>query len=524
MSSINGQHTPNDSTATERIDIRPGVSILSVLRHLNYQPWYALAEFVDNALQSYLDLRHKLAQTDGSDHTLRVSIDVDRAEKRITIRDNAGGIHEDDYERAFRPAEIPPDRTGLSEFGMGMKSAACWFAPRWSVRTSALGEPVERTISFDVNQIVEDSLEELEVQAQPVPSDQHFTEIILRDVHKLPRGRTIAKIKEHLSDIYRFYTRKGMLELRFNGEALEYDPPDILEAPYHKDPSMEAVQWRKEIDFDFGGGLRAKGFAAIRETGSTSKAGFSLFRRNRVIEGSGDEGYRPQYIFGRSNSYTYQRLFGEIHLEGFEVSHTKDGFQWGENEEPFLELLKEQLNADPLPLIDQSEGYRKRSNSSTLKPKAQRVVDRTTTSIVRDVPSAMDGHDPTPSADLLPEHLPAVELLADREIEVRYRDHCWRVTVEMHNDPAVGDWLEISDRSLLSENGEQVREVKIRLSLAHPFMVQFIGSSEKRLEPVLRVATALALAEEDAYDAGVSQASTIRRNVNHLLREALHRE
>ena len=37
------------------------------------------------------------------------------------------------------PAAIPPDRSGLSEFGMGMKSAACWFAPRWSVRTKALG-------------------------------------------------------------------------------------------------------------------------------------------------------------------------------------------------------------------------------------------------------------------------------------------------------------------------------------------------------------------------------------------------
>ena len=37
------------------ISIRPGVSILSGLRHLNYRPWYAVAEFVDNSLQSYLD-------------------------------------------------------------------------------------------------------------------------------------------------------------------------------------------------------------------------------------------------------------------------------------------------------------------------------------------------------------------------------------------------------------------------------------------------------------------------------------
>jgi len=38
---------------------------------------------------------------------------------------------------------------------------------------------------------------------------------------------------------------------------------------------------------------------------------------------------RPEFIFGTGNSYRRQRLIGEIHLEGFEVSHTKDGFQWG---------------------------------------------------------------------------------------------------------------------------------------------------------------------------------------------------
>ena len=37
----------------EAVSIRPGVRVLSVLRHLNYKPWFALAEFVDNALQSY---------------------------------------------------------------------------------------------------------------------------------------------------------------------------------------------------------------------------------------------------------------------------------------------------------------------------------------------------------------------------------------------------------------------------------------------------------------------------------------
>jgi hypothetical protein len=119
-----------------RISIRPGVSILSVLRHLNYRPWYAIAEFVDNSIQSYLDHRSELEAVEGPSFLLNVQIELDPNDGgRISIRDNAAGIHEADYARAFRPAEIPPDTTGMAEFGMGMKSAACWFARDWSVRT-----------------------------------------------------------------------------------------------------------------------------------------------------------------------------------------------------------------------------------------------------------------------------------------------------------------------------------------------------------------------------------------------------
>ncbi len=58
---------------TQIVNIRPDVSILSVLRHLNYRPWYALAEFVDNSLESFLTHRQQLAEADGSGSKLRVS-------------------------------------------------------------------------------------------------------------------------------------------------------------------------------------------------------------------------------------------------------------------------------------------------------------------------------------------------------------------------------------------------------------------------------------------------------------------
>src|SRR5687768_9998541 len=121
-----------DQTTT--VNIRPGVSVLSVFRHLNYKPWYAVAEFVDNALQSYLTNLAELQSLHGDTLKLRVDIELDSTDGgQLTVRDNAAGIHSRDYDRAFKAAAIPPDRTGLSEFGVGMKSAACWFGNEWSV-------------------------------------------------------------------------------------------------------------------------------------------------------------------------------------------------------------------------------------------------------------------------------------------------------------------------------------------------------------------------------------------------------
>ena len=47
------------------VNIQPDVGVLSVLPHLNYRPWYALAEFVDNSLESFLRYRAEVDSADG---------------------------------------------------------------------------------------------------------------------------------------------------------------------------------------------------------------------------------------------------------------------------------------------------------------------------------------------------------------------------------------------------------------------------------------------------------------------------
>ena len=401
---------------------------------------------------------------------------------------------------------------------MGMKSAACWFALRWSVRTSALGERVARMVHFDIVDIVNDEIEELAIHEIEEKPESHYTEVVLEDIFQVPVGRTIAKLKEQLTDIYRAFIRDGLLELHFRGEMLTYREPRVLRAPYFKDKDGQDRKWWKPIEFDFGDGLSVQGFAALRETANTAKAGFSLFRRGRVIQGSGDEGYRPSYVFGSSNSYRYQRLFGELHLDGFEVSHTKDGFRWDENEQPFLELLREHLDSAELPLLKQAEGYRVRVARAQLAATARQAVMNTTRALETRLTEILPAVAAAEPVDTPTEEAPHESTLAARRFDIRFRDKNWTINVELTNDPAESQWLVVSDTA---ETRKEPRRLDIRVSLAHPFMVRFAQTDTEDVEALLRVAAAIALAEVLARDSGVCKAGTVRRNVNDILKDAL---
>lgn len=503
-----------DSALPGRISIRPGVSVLSVLRHLNYQPWYALAEFVDNSLQSFLAHRLDIGRADGRKAKLRIDITVDPRASTIVIRDNAAGIHARDYQRAFRAAEVPPDRTGLSEFGMGMKSAACWLAPRWTVRTKALGEDAERTIAFDISKIVRDSIEELSFSSSRALRRAHYTEITLSGIYRMPVTRTLAKIRTHLASIYRTFIRKRLLEIRINGEpALQYEEPSVLIAPPIGKPRSHAVAWRKRIDIALGGERRVRGFAAIREVGSTSGAGFALFRRGRLIQGSADEGYRPALIFGRSNSFVYQRLFGELELEGFDVSHTKDGVRWDEAEDDFLALLKQELDSAPLELLRQAREYRAKPSRKDSRAAAGGSPDRASLQQVgRQERLAHPGPGPGIRAGA---RFSSKSSPSKRVIQLERNGTEWEISVELCRH-AIDAWYEVFDQ----EPRRGVRRLAVRLSLIHPLNSLLGATRSRSLEGIVRLAAALGLAEVTARDAGVRKAGAVRHNLNELLSEA----
>lgn len=502
-----------------KINIRPNVSMLSVLKFLEYETWFALAEFVDNSISSYLNHEKELKKLHGDKFQLEVIIEINDPEHKIIIRDNAGGIEQSNYSRAFRAAEIPLDTSGLSEFGMGMKSASCWFSDLWTVRTKAFNEDDERTVKFDMNKIVEDKLEDLEFTTKPADKNKHYTIIELLNVNKMPRRKGLGKVKSHLASIYREFIRKGIIKLIVDNTELQFEEPKILEASKFDEPNGEKIKWKKEIDFGLEDGLSVKGFVGIRETGSTAEAGFALFRRGRVIEGSFDNGFRPEFIFGAPNSYRFQRVFGELHLEGFDVSFTKKGIQWDENLDVFLQCLKDELSHDSFPLLIQAEKYRVRANDTDYRNSGIKALSHTVSDFEKKAPEAIKETFENPKIDNDVEvELPKTDKRIYKAFKVTFNKINWLISIELSYDPSLNELFEVGPHLIREPSTEpNVRQIGIRLSLTHRFMVEYAGAENSKIEPILKIMAAMGLAEIIAKESGAKTQGEIRRNFNQLI-------
>ncbi len=508
------------SKKIDSVDIRPTVGYLSILPSISYKAWYAIAEFVDNSLQSYLDNKTKLKKIHSSSWKLRIGIYITKS--KIQIIDNAGGIAEKDYSRAFRAAARPQNREGLSEFGMGMKTAACWFSPVWEVKSKAFGESVQKTVKFDIAKIVKDDIEELDIKEIPAKRDQHGTEITLFQLRRGHEGPTKKKIKDHLASMYRFYIKKNEIEIRVNDEKLEYKMPPLLHAPFFHEVGVvknnKKIKWYKNISFKYANSKIANGFAGIFDEGNigfakTKYAGFNLFRRNRLIKGVGEnEGYRPQEIFGNPQSHSYQRIFGEIHLDDQEVSHTKDEFLWDDQElVEFIDKLKKSLQKSDVNIFEQAKNYRLDRRSRDIKIQTSEGLDGaiklapTALKILQEskIPKQVEG----------PKEKPKPKDKEVRRKQLKYEGYVWNFEIILNYDKNERDWIQVY------EKGNRTKDITITVAMGMGFTQQYFGSKPEEVEGMLALIEYIALAEIVEKDRGTSKAHAIRMSLNEIIRQ-----
>jgi len=316
-----------------------GLDTITSYRRLAYTVWHALAEFVDNSTQSYFNNSEELdAAFAGEDEDLRVDITYGRDEGLIRISDNAMGMSREELDYALVVGNRPANQSGRSKYGMGMKTAACWLGNNWTVRTKKLGESAEIRVEIDVQRIAAGDTELPTREIDGQPPEAHYTIIEITDLNRPLYGRQHGKLRDFLCSMYRQDLKDETLDLRFQGEKLEWSFPDDLFLQ-----ARDGTRYKKSFDFEISG-KAAKGWIGILERGSRAKAGFSILHAGRVVKGW-PEAWRPGSIYGQvqgSNDLINQRVVGEIELDDFDITHTKDDILWsGEEADEVEEKLKD---------------------------------------------------------------------------------------------------------------------------------------------------------------------------------------
>jgi hypothetical protein len=324
------------------LEFKVGPESINNFRRMDYEPWYAIAEFVDNSTQSYFDHKAELDRALEADgESLHIAITYDRPNRYLRIADNAMGMSYEELQHALHVAHPPANPNGRSRYGMGLKTGASWVGNRWKITTKKLGESKEYQVTVNVPEIAagKPGLEESDVDR---PTDKHYTIVEIFDHNRDWHGRTLGKIADYLSSMYREDFRRGILTLEWRGQRLTWaDPDDKLLT------TRNGETYKKDFRFEVDG-KQIHGWVGILSRGSRSEAGFSILHAGRVIRGWPDS-WRPSSLYGQhggSNDLINQRLVGEIHLDEFEVTQTKDNILWFGNQEEEVEEALEQQAGD----------------------------------------------------------------------------------------------------------------------------------------------------------------------------------
>lgn len=361
------------------VNVSPDMAMYNLLKNQGYETAYALAEFIDNAIHAW--------QQNKATSPLSVTIkfyshQYKDAKKRnsIEVIDTGPGIARNQIASAFKPAKLPASK-GLSEFGIGMKTAAVWFADEWALTTRPAKDTQKYHFQFNLEDLLKSGSDTVAVVESSREENKPDGTIIF--LHNLRRPITKDKYEEICDDLRELYQKfsSGKDKILMLSAELDDTPRDlnfpasdkpILEAPVYKTikSTLYAIgqkrKWVEKISFKFMGS-NVHGHIQLLETGSyTNNPGLVLLRHNRVIMGTTRTPYIPDKLFGSANKYGRQRIYGELHLDDLPVSYTKDKFEIDEDE--FLSSIRS--NVQVAELLRQSADYRVNTTPTAIDSEA----------------------------------------------------------------------------------------------------------------------------------------------------------
>ena len=511
---------------TYNLNIQPKASILNVFSRLNYKPWYAIAEFVDNSTQSYLSNEKALKELEDFNN-LEVKIHYDATQNTLTIEDNAYGMEIDRFKDAILLDAKNDSQTGRNEFGMGLKTAASWFGNVWQVESTQLGSKNKYAATITIPYLKESNENSIYIDRTDVDELSHGTKITIKDItKKITAPRTISKIKELLSSMYRRDINDKNIVILYNGEPITFEEYPILK--------FRDKVWKKDIEFSFNFDdkeYKVNGFVAIMKDGSFPKAGFALFRQDRVIIGGPDQNYKPSAIFGQAQSQISLKLFGELNMNDFPVNQAKDGFVWDDGlEDVFVENLKKQIY-EYIKIADMSkkdraseEQFSKTASDTIEKEVSESIENLFDSDEDDDTNQKLDNvqnqeQDQNHELDLFKQSLIAQEDIIEDKIIEHEREYVIPINDISKRNLKI-KWAFANNKYWFEVNSNENDDLEVLINVNHPFFKPY--SNQQDFQVVLeKFVIAYLTAEQQAKlladEKGFIPLTTIRHKMNDYL-------
>ena len=503
------------------LNIQPQAGVLGVFSRLNYKPWYAIAEFVDNSTQSFYNNEKELLESNIKNVTVKIQYDFEQ--NILTIIDDAYGMEMSDFARAVKVDSPPESKDGRNEFGMGLKTAASWFGNVWTVESTQFGSKNKYYTEVNIRELREKQLNTIDIISVDCQPEEHYTIITIKDItKKIDGSRTKGKIIQLLESMYRRDLNSGKVNIWFNDIPLHFDEYGCLK--------FRDKVWRKELDFNFdfdGQKHHVTGFVGILANGGFGKAGFALFRRGRVVVGGEEQNYKPEIIFHQAQSPISHKLFGELDLNDFPVNQAKDGFVWDDGLEiVFDEALKEQIR-DYINIAKMTNKERAKEeefseqSSDNVQKQVETFANAISDSNTSDFSDNIDNNSSTTSDELVQyeEYLKSTNN-EDEKIVGTKRNYQININ-EVVKKNFIVEWaIGTKKYWIKAEESENDNEMNVTININHPFFKPY--SNNEDFKVVLeKFVISFLVAEERAKSTsdkdGYIRPNTIRHKMNEFL-------
>ena len=503
-----------------KISFKATQGVYLTYKSYTYKAPQVFGEFIDNSIQSYENNKNTFRTIDAN-YKLRVEIIVDWElgednvvkAKSITIHDNAAGMTAQEFSEAFNLADGDIARSGMNEFGVGMKAAAAWLGNRWIIESTSLSDHITRTLDVNLTDICSKNIQELDSKETFEPNKKSGTTVTITELwpeNVIKKNGTEDLIKS-IASIYRYFLRSNEMDIYINDTLLHFAEYETLVAPSYKDPDGPDITWRCPVTVSDKSGHKLSGFVALLKDTADEKRGVVIMRKHRVVMGFDPKDRTVGAEFnGQIGSNKYRRVYGELEIEGFNVAFGKNQVNDQDALEALCSMAAGKLKINGLSLLTQGAQYRKKARKSQppIHHALASTMEETIPSTV-DKPAFPAESEPIQFSPNPPESASHSEKALLSSGTFKFGGNDYRISIESGTESNELFWNNLSQKS----NNMLICEV----NLNHPFFAVYGRPSEQILAMIKALSIAKFKATADNGGSAIAMMNEFNQIINRQI-------